>query len=68
MRQAKLRWDLWYNDMKLRATTKKRAKEETKEKIDRSVSNERRRCPSGTPGDARDAPTEHFQQKYQNKC
>ena len=57
---------LWY-DIKLRATTKQRVKEEIKEKLDRSASNDRRRCPSGTPGDARDAPIEHFQQKDENK-
>ena len=57
---------LWY-DIKLRATTKQRVKEEIKEKLDRSASNDRRRCPSGTPGDARDAPIEHFQQKDKNK-
>ena len=42
-------------------------KDEIKENLDRSACKERRRCPSGTPGDARDAPTELFQQKYKNK-
>ena len=50
--------------MKLRASTRKMVKEEIKEKLDRSASNERRRCPSGRSGGARDAPTAHFQQKY----
>ena len=51
-----------------------RVEQEVKEKLDRSASNARRRCPSGTPGDATDAPTEQFQQKdknmsfYVNKC
>ena len=40
------------------------AEQEIKEKLDRSASNARRRCPSGTPGNARGAPTENFQQKY----
>ena len=47
MRQAKLSWDLWC-DMKLRAP-KKKVEEEIKEKLDRSASNGRRRCPCGTP-------------------
>ena len=37
---------------------------EIKEKLERSARNARRRCRSGTPGNARGAPTEHFQQKY----
>ena len=57
MRQPSVSRDLWH-DMELRATTKKKGKEEIKEKLDRSASNERRRLPSGTPGDARDAPGE----------
>ena len=40
-----------------------KAEQEIKEKLDRSVSNARRWCRSGTPGNARGAPTEHFQQK-----
>ena len=41
--------------------------QEIKEKLGRSASNGRRRCPTGTPGDARDAPTEHFRQEDKNK-
>ena len=40
-----------------------KVEQETKEKLDRSASNARRRCRSGTPGDAREVPTEHFQKK-----
>ena len=47
MSQAKLSWDL-VRTMKLRATTQKKAKEDIKEKLDRSSSNGRRRCPSET--------------------
>ena len=53
--------------MKLRATTNKNVKEEIKGKLDRSASDERMRCPSGTPGDASDTPTKRFQQKDKNK-
>ena len=44
-----------------------KVEQETKEMLDRSARNGRRRCPSGTPGDARDAPIKHFQQKGKNK-
>ena len=37
-----------------------KTEQEIEEKLDRSASNERRRCRSGTPGNARGAPTEHF--------
>ena len=37
--------------------------QEIKEKLDRSARNARRLYRSGTPGNARGAPTEHFQQK-----
>ena len=40
-----------------------KTEQETNEKLDCSASNARRRCPSGTPGNARGSPTEHFQQK-----
>ena len=49
------------------AETKKKKAEQIKEKLDLPASNGRRRCRSGTPGDARDAPTEHFQQKDLSK-
>ena len=50
-----------------RAETKMiKTEQETKEKQDRSARNARRRCRSGTPGDAREVPTEHFQKK--NLC
>ena len=53
--------------VKLRACTKQMVEIKEKLKLDRSASNGRRRCRSGTPGDARDAPTEHFRQKDPSK-
>ena len=44
-----------------------KVEQKIKEKLDRSASNGRRQCPSGTPGDARDESTEHFQQNDKNK-
>ena len=38
-----------------------------KPKLDRSASNARKRCLSGTPGEAREVPTEHFQKKDPSK-
>ena len=59
--------------LKSQETTKRgetkiiKAEQETKEKLDRSASNARRRCRSGTPGDAREVPSEHFQKKDPSK-
>ena len=40
-----------------------KVEQQIKEKLDRPASNGRGQCPSETPGDARDASTEHFQQE-----
>ena len=44
-----------------------KAEQEIKGKLNRSASNGRRRGRSGTPGYARDAPTEQFQKKNLSK-
>ena len=53
------------NHLAKRAEAKiiKNAEQEIKEKFDRFASNAGRGCRSGTPGNARGAPTEHFEQK-----
>ena len=56
-----------YTPLRLLTKNINKVEQQIKEKLDRPARKGRRQCPSGTPGDARDAPSEHFQQK-DKKC
>ena len=52
-----------YTPLRLLTKNINKVEQQIKEKLDRPAGKGRRQCPSGTPGDAIDAPIEHFQQK-----